>query len=84
MHYTIGNRSSSWTSLDLMIGIMCRKIRLFHTSNVNYTSNIFTKRFTPAQSTFDVNDPSNECYKSVQNPLLPPGQSKQFHHLLCA
>ena len=67
--------SSSQNSLDLFIGIMCRKVRLVHTSNVNYTDNISTKRFTPIKSTFDLNqDPKNGCYKHGQDPLLPSGK----------
>jgi hypothetical protein len=66
--------SASSTSLDLLIGIMCRKVELFHTSDVNYTRSIATKRFTPAKTTFDVDaDPKNRCYKTGHGPELPPG-----------
>jgi len=73
-------RSSSPSPLDLFIGIMCRKVRLFHSKDVNYTNTISTKRFTPDKSSFDLDSDTNGCYKAVQDPILPPGNlmSKPF------
>jgi len=70
----VRSSSSSSSSLDLFIGIMCRKLRLFYSKDVNYTDTITTKRFTPEKSTFDLADARNDCYESVQDPRLPPGR----------
>ena len=70
----VRSSSSSSSSLDLFIGIMCRKVRLLYSKDVNYTDSIATKRFTPERSTFDLSEGHNGCYESVQDPVLPPGK----------
>lgn len=56
---------------DMLMGIMCRSIKMEHMTQVDYGSYVKAKRFVMAKDTFELNSPDNQCYDP--DPDLPGG-----------
>ena len=49
-------------SFQMLMGIMCRKIRMEFDANINYSQGIIAKRFVMSKETFEMNHSTNQCF----------------------
>ena len=59
---------------DMLMGIMCRSIKMENNKNVEYSSRVTANRFIMAADTFQIRSGANQCYDPDQlDKQLPDG-----------